>query len=108
PEVQRRRLLQVVQELRAGGALEAELLGQLGPLALRQVATAVEVGDRVGLDDPEEEEVEGDDEQERCQRPHDLGRDKACAHSRSSAVRRRIAHSPSPPAATTAITITAM
>ena len=91
PEVQLRGLPDVAHELLAGGAVEAELLGELGALALAEVAPAEEVGDRVALDDAEEEEVEGDDEGERRQGAEDLGGDEAGAHSRSSAVRRRIA-----------------
>src|SRR5262249_3157272 len=55
-----------------------------------------------------QEEVERDDERERRQRAQDLQRDEAQAHSRSSTVRRRIAHTPRPPITTTAATMIAM
>src|SRR6185503_5061072 len=105
PQVQRRRLLQVGDELRALGLVEAELLGQLGALGLGQVVAAVEARDRVRLNDPEQEEVEADDEEQGRQRPQHLAADEACAHSRSYTVRRRRSrkNAAPPPSTTTAM-----
>ncbi len=89
-EVELRGLLEVGDELLALRLVEPELLRERGALALGQVAAAVEVRDRIALDDPEQEEVEADDEEQRDQGPEDLGAYEASAHSRSSAVRRRL------------------
>ena len=99
-----RELDEVVPELVELRPVEPELMLELSPLGVGQVASAEERADRVRLDDPEEEEVEDDDERKRPNRAEDFAADLSRAQRRAvtlrlAGVRRRRMSRASSPAA---------
>src|SRR5262249_13755734 len=84
-EVDVRELDEVLPELVELRPVEPELVTEGVALGIRQVAAAEERGNRVRLDDPEQEEVEDDDEDERPERAQDLAADVSGAQRRARA-----------------------